>query len=235
MVTFGDMMSLLLCFFVIIVSMSEIKQDQRFQKVIESIKKSFGYKESIGMVPGQNVPTNTLDPEKINMIIQKMEKNKGRSKDKGIVGENPSVRKIREGLEYTIGGKVSFEEGKAILLEPAKRQIDIFSDGYVGMNSKIRVRGHAARKSPDRYRPFKSLDDLAYARGVAIKKYLMSTGIREERITVEACGDNEPVADQAYDDMERAKNRRVSIIVTENLVEEYRGAPPEDIGDTLDG
>ena len=34
MVTFGDMMSLLLCFFVILVSMSEMKQDQKFQEVM---------------------------------------------------------------------------------------------------------------------------------------------------------------------------------------------------------
>ena len=92
MVTFGDMMSLLLCFFVIIVSMSEVKQDQRFQKVIESIKRSFGSDMSIGVAPGDNVPTNTMDPEKINMKIQQMILNKGRSKDRGITGENPSVK-----------------------------------------------------------------------------------------------------------------------------------------------
>ena len=187
------------------------------------------------MVPGQNVPTNTMDPEKINMIIQKLNLQKGRSKDEGIVGENPSVRKIREGLEYTIGGKVSFEEGKAVLLDPAKHQLDIFIDTIRGLNSKIRVRGHAARKSPDRYRPFKSLDALAYARGEAIKAYMIEKKIREQRITIEACGDNEPFLSQAYDENERAKNRRVSIIVTENLVEEYQGMPPEDIGDSLDG
>jgi len=204
--------------------------------VIESIKRSFGYKTSIGVVPGQNIPTNTLDPEKINMIIEKLVLNKGRSRDRGIIGENPSVRHIREGLEYIIGGKVSFEEGKAIFLEPAKQQLkNLFVEGYVGMNTKIRIRGHAARKSPDRYRPFKNLDDLSYARGVAVKQYLMETGIREERITIEACGDNEPIASQAYDDRDRARNRRVSIIVTENLVEEYQGAPPEDTGDILDG
>jgi chemotaxis protein MotB len=235
MVTFGDMMSLLLCFFVIIVSMSEVKKDERFQKVMESIKRSFGYRDSIGFGPGENVPTNTLDPEKINLIIQQVELNKGRSKDRGIIGDSPTVRNIREGMEYIIGGKVSFEEGKAELLETAKWQIDVFAEGFVGLNSRIRVRGHAARKSPDRYRPYKTLDELSFARAMAIKKYLMKSGIREDRITVEACGDNEPVASQAYDETERAKNRRVSIIVTENLVEEYQGAPPADIGDSLDG
>ncbi len=235
MVTFGDMMSLLLCFFVIIVSMSEIKQPKRFQKVTESIKRAFGYKNSIGFVPGNMVPTNTWDPEKINIIVQKVELNKGRSKERAIEGENPSVKKVREGMEYTIGGKISFEAGKAVLLDQAKAELDVFIEVIIGMNSKIRVRGHASRKHPDEYRPYKSLDELAYARGVALKEYFVSKGIREQRITIESCGDNEPIVGQAYDANDRAKNRRVSIIVTDNLVEDFEGQPPEDTGEIIDG
>ena len=46
MVTYGDMMSLLLCFFVIIVSLSQFKEEQRFHAVMDSIKKAFGYSVS---------------------------------------------------------------------------------------------------------------------------------------------------------------------------------------------
>ncbi len=48
MVTYGDMMTLLLCFFVILVSMSELRQETRFKKVMESIRQAFGYKGGIG-------------------------------------------------------------------------------------------------------------------------------------------------------------------------------------------
>ena len=41
-VTYGDAMTLLLCFFVIIVSMSEIKENQKFHQVVESLKMTFG-------------------------------------------------------------------------------------------------------------------------------------------------------------------------------------------------
>jgi len=70
---------------------------------------------------------------------------------------------------------------------------------------------------------------------MASKEYLESQEIRSVRITVEACGDNEPIISQAYDETDRARNRRVSIIVTENLVEEYQGQVPIDTGDILDG
>jgi len=61
MVTYGDAMTLLLCFFVIMVSMSELKHNQRFQQVMESLRRAFGgYQGSVGALPIDNVPTNTL-------------------------------------------------------------------------------------------------------------------------------------------------------------------------------
>ena len=42
MVTYGDLMSLLLTFFVMLVSMSELKQNDKFQGVADSLAKQFG-------------------------------------------------------------------------------------------------------------------------------------------------------------------------------------------------
>jgi len=234
MVTFGDMMSLLLCFFVILVSMSELKQDQKFQKVKESIKRAFGYQGGVGFVPGHVAPSNTMNKKMIELIMRKYQLQIGKSSDEGIEGENPSVKNIREGLEYSIGGRVHFEPGKAKLLEHARNQLDIFADVIRGMNNKIRIRGHAARLPSRLHQPFTTLDDLSYARGLAVKKYLISRKIRPQRLTIEACGDNEPVRSQAYDNQSRAINDRVSIIITESLMDDYRGLPAADI-DTITG
>ena len=38
-VTFGDMMSLLLTFFIMLVSMSEIKEEERFQALVQSMRR----------------------------------------------------------------------------------------------------------------------------------------------------------------------------------------------------
>ena len=235
MVTFGDMMSLLLCFFVILVSMSELKQDQKFQKVAESIKRAFGYQGGAGYIPGQTPPANTNEQELMNLIMRKFQLQLGKSSDQGIEGENPSVKTVREGLEFTIGGLISFEIGKAKLLEGGKEQLRVFSETIRGMNTKIRVRGHTALIPAQRYYPFESLDDLSYARAQAVKKYLVSCNIREERITVEACSDKEPLRVQAYDDATRSLNDRASIIVTESLVENFYGKPEENAKGIIDG
>ena len=53
-VTFGDMMSLLLTFFIMLVSMSEIKQEERFQAMVESFREQFGHDRSVeSLIPGQ--------------------------------------------------------------------------------------------------------------------------------------------------------------------------------------
>ena len=228
-------MSLLLCFFVILVSMSEMKQDQKFQDVMESIKRAFGYQGGTGYVPGDTPPANTNSEEFMNLIMRKFQLQVGKSFDEGIEGENPSVKTIREGLEFTIGGQVSFEIGKAKLLEGGKNQLEIISKTFVGMNTKIRIRGHTARISADRYQPFQSLDDLSYARAQAVKECLVNQGIRVERITLEACGDTEPLELQAYDDEKREINDRVSLIVTENLIEKFKGTPSVSSQGIIDG
>ncbi|MBN1846413.1 MAG: OmpA family protein [Sedimentisphaerales bacterium] len=234
-VTFGDMMSLLLCFFVILVSLSELKEDEKYMKVRESIKRAFGYEGGVGYISGNNNPTNTLEKQLTNLLMRKWQLRQGKTTDQGIEGQSPSVKKVRDGLEYTIGGAVSFEPGKAVLLEHARQELSSFAEDIQGMNNKIRVRGHTARISPDLYRPFASLDDLSYARATAVKEHLIRQGIRPERITLEACADNEPLRSQAYDPESRAFNDRVSIIVTETLVNQFQGEPASDTRDIIDG
>ena len=42
-VTFGDMMSLLLTFFIMLVSLSEIKEEEKYQALVESVRQKFGH------------------------------------------------------------------------------------------------------------------------------------------------------------------------------------------------
>ena len=233
MVTYGDMMTLLLCFFVIIVSMSEMKEDQKFQQALESIKRALGLSGGIGVTAAQVPPTNTITQQLNTLILRKPELNEGKTVDDGIEGQDPSVTMVRDGLQYTIGGKISFETGRARLLDGARTHLAEFAPSLRGFNYKIRVRGHATPKPAKLYAPFKSLDELSFARATAVKDFLVEQGVREERITVEACGASEPLRAQAYDEESRAINRRVSIIVTESLVEEYEGRPQDEAEGTI--
>jgi len=58
-VTFGDMMSLLLTFFIMLVSLSEIKEEEKYQAMLESMTQRFGYASSeVSLAPGTAKPRN---------------------------------------------------------------------------------------------------------------------------------------------------------------------------------
>jgi chemotaxis protein MotB len=59
MVTFADMMSLLLTFFVMLVSFSELQSEEKYQALLDSFHQQFGYQRSQGPLrPGELRPRN---------------------------------------------------------------------------------------------------------------------------------------------------------------------------------
>ena len=230
-VTYGDMMSLLLCFFVILVAMSEVKKDETYRKVMESIKEAFGYAGGIGTVPTNDSPENSMVAQLETITIKNMDMKVGESPDDGMEGRSTTVRKIREGLEFTLGGLTAFDEAGASLLPDAKRDLDFISGHIIGQNTKLEIRGHTAREVIAMDSTTYQDDwDLSYARARAVAEYLRDKGIRMERVRLTACGASEPIKVQAYDTKSKASNRRVEIIVTEALVQEFTGTPEIDEG-----
>ena len=69
-VTFGDMMSLLLCFFILLQMFSELKQDREYQRVVTAIKEAFGYAGGIGVLPVNDPPLRSLVEVLETMAVQ---------------------------------------------------------------------------------------------------------------------------------------------------------------------
>ncbi len=111
MVTFGDMMALLLCFFILLQMFSELKQDREYQRVITAIKEAFGFSGGIGVLPINDPPVRSIIEQLEQMAIKQYEQTKkSRSPVDSIEGSFLRVTKIREGIVYTLGGPVGFDE-----------------------------------------------------------------------------------------------------------------------------
>ncbi len=82
------------------------------------------------------------------------------------------------------------------------------------------VRGHCAAKYLPPNSPWQDLDDLSFQRARAIKDVLVELGLDDQVFRMEAVGTREPVRPRAHDPAEVAENRRVEVILTEQLVEE---------------
>lgn len=223
MVTYGDMMTLLLCFFVIIVSMSEVKKDQKFQEVMDSIRAAFGYDGAIGAVPITQVSKNSLVEQLRKVVIPDYLKKEGDSDEEGIDGRSFRVTNVREGVSIEVGGRLSFKRFGAQLKPDGEALLSRLASKVVGHNTIIKVRGHATLEPLPSDSPFRDPMDLSVARARAVADALQRFGIRPERIRVVGAGPYEPLVAQAYTEERRALNRRVEVIVTEALVKEYSG------------
>ncbi|MCH8824986.1 MAG: flagellar motor protein MotB [Planctomycetes bacterium] len=221
-VTFGDMMSLLLCFFILLQMFSEIKRDHEYQRVITAIKEAFGYSGGVGVLPIDDPPVTSIIEKLEEMMVAMQEKEDARSQSNtnSIDGTRMRVRKLREGVVFTIGGPAMFDEFSAEIKPSAYKELKKLSVLLAGRNNKIEIRGHAASKYLKDSSAFKDLDDLSYARAKNVKNLLVELGLEDRVFRIEAVGTREPVRPRAIDPTFAAENRRVEIILTEQLVEE---------------
>jgi len=220
MVTFGDMMSLLLCFFVIIVSMSEVKKDERFKQVMESIRTAFGSSGEI-----HTVFTDILEPnallKKLQTIVIPRNPDKGDSDDPGLKGKVFRVTDVRDGIEVQIGGRVTFERFSAALKPNGEFLIAQVAEKIKGHNTIIKVTGHATREPLPTDSSWPDPWSLSYARARSVADALIENGIRSERLRLIAAGDTAPLVREAYDEETRSVNRRVELVVTEATIDDY--------------
>jgi len=106
--TYGDMMSLLLCFFIALVSMGEIKKD-RFQQAVESLQRAFGGIESgMEFMPIETKSRNTLIEKLLGLQISVNPDKKGDTAEEGTHGKKFRVTNVPEGLQVVVGGRVAF-------------------------------------------------------------------------------------------------------------------------------
>ena len=113
-VTFGDMMSLLLTFFIMLVSLSEIKQQEKYQALVESFRRQFGHDTaSNSMAPGHQKPRNSQIAKLASQgRAMRSDTMNGGDRVESARGENPRVRSLRPGQRTAVGALVYFAEDR---------------------------------------------------------------------------------------------------------------------------
>ena len=143
-------MSLLLCLFVALVSMSEIRQD-RFQQAATSLQRAFGgFQGDVGDLPVEAESSNTLIAKLSELEVPKFTDKKGDSPDEGIRGRNFRVTSVHEGLQIVVGGKISFDRFGANLKPEARELVAQTAERIRGYNTRIVVRSRDPRAAARR-------------------------------------------------------------------------------------
>ncbi|QDU55310.1 OmpA/MotB family protein [Aeoliella mucimassa] len=218
-VTFGDMMSLLLTFFIMLVSMSEIKEEERFQAMLESMRRQFGHDAAMAaVIPGQSQANSNMShiaPSQ-SRSLRKNLKDGGNDVD-AVTGENNRVQTVRPGRNATTGGVIYFEELSAELDDDARQKLLGIAKQVAGKPQKLEIRGHTSKRPVQTSQNIRDHWDLAYDRCYNVMQELIKLGIEPERIRLGSAGSYEPL-DTGLDPMERKRNARVEVLMWDERV-----------------
>jgi len=224
-VTFGDMMSLLLTFFIMLVSMSEMKQDEKFQAVAESLREQLGNEMSQdSMAPGSFRPRNSNMEYNASLgVAEKKDLHNGGQENKSVTGEHDKVQVVRPGEDSSIGGQIYFAEQATKLTETNKRALIRIIEQIAGKPQKIEIRGHTTRRPVDPSSGFRNVWDLADARCRSTMQFVIEQGIDASRIRLGNAGAEEPIY-KGVDPQRLVKNSRVQILMWDEQVHGASGS-----------
>lgn len=228
-VTFGDMMSLLLTFFIMLVSMSEIKQEEQFQAMVDSMRRRFGHEMTpASLSPGDHrARSSEFRVMSTTGRAKRKDTHKGGVPTPAPVGENERVRIVRPGGNTAIGTVIFFNNSSFELDDEARQSLDEQVNLLSGKPQKIEIRGHTAQHlAMQGPQPLDAMD-LAYRRCRSVMLYL--TGhhqIPPDRIRLSSAGAWEPM--HLSRDPEKARlNPRVEVFLLEETVDQLIGTAEE--------
>lgn len=224
MLTYGDMMSLLLTFFVLLVSMSVIKDD-KFEAARKSIQEVFlyGYWRPLWpFVPadreepaaGTSIQEKTQtapDATEQSEVLRIKQMIDTRLMQVGLGGVITSYLNVRE-VRIRIPDRILFGVDSAELKDSFSYEV-LYQLALIlrDMDYCINIEGHTATKDLVGGQ-FKDLWELSSARALTVLRYFEKNGIAGNRLSAVGHGPNRPVA--SNDDFAgRAKNRRVEIVI----------------------
>lgn len=226
MTTYGDMVTLLLCFFVMLLSFSTI-QEAKFHDAVSSLKGAFGVlknPESVIMKPEVVVPR--AETNEWQEMLHELQKVRQVLAEQGLAEEvHLSIEK--EGVTIQISTPMLFEPAKADLKAEGARVLDRLAVALLELDTEIRVEGHTDNV-PISSEQFPSNWELSAARAVAVLKYLIGQGLPPQHLAAVGYGEYQPIAPND-DEQGRHRNRRVDIFVrkTEALARSVQEAPSD--------
>lgn len=228
-VTFGDMMSLLLTFFIMLVSLSEIKEEETYQALVDSMQRQFGYARTIdALTPGDSRPRSTeFSVLATTGRAKKKDTAKGGVPEKAPTGEEPQVRIIRPGQLTAVGSVVFFELGSEEIDQAAQAALKNVAEQLRGKPQKIEVRGHVSAEFAARTEGTDEAVTLGFRRAAAVRRILVRReGLESSRFRISSAAESEPMSRTGRSNA-IARNPRVEVFLLDETVEDLRGTAAE--------
>jgi chemotaxis protein MotB len=211
MVTFGDMMTLLLCFFVLLLSFSNM-ESERFKIVAGYIREAFGVnvrKHYTEIPAGDTVVKVEMKERSMEgALLQKEIVYVLQNLDLDAMGK---AELEKEGVRLRLDGALLFEPGGATLRDESKEFLRYVARTIKKRGLEAVVEGHTDNQ-PIHSSRFPSNWELSSARASAVVRYFVSQGIGGASLQAVGLADTRPRTEN-YTEEGRRKNRRVEILL----------------------
>ena len=203
MTTYSDMVTLLLCFFILMYAFSTI-DNSKWQILVKNLNPSVS----------ANPP---VIEEKVSAFDELYWQMKRYVKENNL--ENDIEVSGGEGYAFIVFRNNIFFDGDSSALKPEGRKIlDVLGEGVSavsGLVGEMRILGHTNQADPNKENAARGDRFLASNRATEVLVYLQEKNIIEPRKLVSiGYGQFYPVAPFVSED-DRLKNRRVEILITE--------------------
>ena len=228
LLTYSDLITLLMIFFVIMYSSSSINA-QKYKAMSNSFQSVFGGGTNVIGEAGNGSGNSDADEknEEPNVIDTELVESKKleniKSEVDNLINESDLKEHITtsiedKGLIISFKDSMFFESGKADITDSMKEQLDKVSKLLNIMNNYIRVEGHTDNV-PIKNNDFSSNWKLSVLRASNVVEYLIdSNKISPDRISAVGYGEYRPIASNEGESG-RSKNRRVDIVILNSKFE----------------
>jgi len=210
MVLYANLMTLLMTFFIVLVSMGSI-QREKVKVGVGAFRKAF-LSGGLGIL-WENKPISfeyLIEQERMKIreqISTSFKESLGAEMEK----EGLTIATIREGVVLKLPGKVLFGSGKAELKPEARKTLNKIIPLLKSYPYSIQVEGHTDNL-PIHTERFHSNWELSAARAISVIKYFWRNGIPQDRLSALGYGEYRPVVPNDTPE-HRALNRRIEILI----------------------
>jgi len=214
MTTYGDMVTLLLCFFILLFSFSVIDAI-RFQQILSSIQVAFlgdrGIMQTSPEVSQGEMIELSVD-HKFEDVLITYQVIQGYLDEEGLEG-SIALRLEERGVVLEIQDQILFDSGEAELRPGAESLLSKVASLLARLPNKVVVEGHTDN-IPINTVIFPSNWELSVARSVRVVRFLSEQrGLAPRRFTAIGFGEYQPIVSNQTSEG-RARNRRVNIVVS---------------------
>lgn len=230
LMTYGDMVTLLMVFFIVLYTMTPGVEERAFNSFISYFQKNTGFFEDNALNAESLESKDSSAEEASNMIEENLEQWMAFADflEENNMASEIKIRVMTDGVQITLSDSLTFESGSSSLLPGAKKVLNEVAGLIDKRVQMIEVQGHTDNIPISGNSVYRTNWHLGAARAVSVVQHLQNeVNITPDHFVATSYGEYRPIATNETP-TGRRKNRRVEIYLREKLYYEN----PDPISET---